>query len=134
MTQQMIRCLALIISLVLSAAPVVAHHAFATEFDATQPITVRGFVTKVEWTNPHAWFYVNAVGESGDIENWGFEMGSPISLYNNGWSRDSLKLGEEVIIDGTRARDGSNRVNARDVTMVRTGQKFGAASSENTSR
>jgi hypothetical protein len=134
MSQQTLRFSALVLGTILFAAPVVAHHAFATEFDATKPVTITGFVTKVQWTNPHAWFYVNVTDDTGKIENWGFEMGSPNSLYNNGWTRDSLQIGEEVTVDGTMARDGSNRVNARDVTMVRTGQQFGAASSQNDSQ
>jgi len=134
MSPHMLRFSALVLGMILLAAPAVAHHAFATEFDATKPVTITGFVTRVQWTNPHAWFYVNVTDETGKIENWGFEMGSPNSLYNNGWTRDSLQIGEEVIVAGTLARDGSNRVNARDVTMVRTGQKFGAASSQNNSQ
>lgn len=123
-------CLALVSSVILSAVPLVAHHAFATEFDASKPVTITGYVTRVQWTNPHTWIYVNVPDDSGKIENWSFEMGSPTALYNNGWSRDSLEIGEEVRIDGSLARDGSRRVNARTVTIVRTGELFGAASSQ----
>ena len=103
MSPHMLRFSALVLGMILLAAPAVAHHAFATEFDATKPVTITGFVTRVQWTNPHAWFYVNVTDEAGKIENWGFEMGSPNSLYNNGWTRDSLPIGEEVIVAGTLA-------------------------------
>src|SRR5262245_11387971 len=122
--------LALVFGLILPAAPLLAHHAFATEFDANKPVTFRGYVTKIEWTNPHAWFYVNVKDEkTGQVENWGFELGSPVALYGLGWSPTSMKIGEEVIVDGSLARNGSKKVNAKSVTMVATGKKFGAASS-----
>lgn len=134
MSLRIFGCLALVLAVVFCVvqftAPVAAHHAFATEFDANKPVEVTGFVTRVQWTNPHTWIYLNVPVEDGTLENWSFEMGSPTSLYANGWSRDSLELGEEIKVEGSLARDGSNRVNARDVTIVRTGQMFGAASSE----
>ena len=123
-------CTAIVLAVMLSVAPVAAHHAFATEFDASKPVTVTGFVTRVQWTNPHAWIYINVQDENGRLEPWAFEMGSPTALYNNGWTRESLEVGEQVEVEGSLARDGSNRVNARDVLIVRTGQLFGAASSE----
>jgi len=107
-----------------------AHHSFAAEYDATKAVTMRGYVTKVEWTNPHVWFYVNVKNADGTVTNWGFEMGPPHGLQNRGWTRTTMKLGDEVIINGTAAKNGSNRVNARSVTMAATGQKLGAASSE----
>jgi hypothetical protein len=116
--------------LLLSAAPVVAHHAFATEFDANKPVTKKGFVTKIEWTNPHVWFYLNVKNESGVTENWGFEMGGPTGLANQGWTRNTMKLGDELIVDGFLARNGSRNVNAKTVTMASTGKKLGAASSQ----
>lgn len=131
MNLRSVRCLSLItFSILLSGEPLLAHHAFATEFDASKPVTIDGYVTRVQWTNPHCWIYVNVFDEDGKVENWAFEMGSPTALYNNGWNRDSLEIGEEVRIEGFLARDGSNRVNAQDVTIVRTGQLFGAASSQ----
>ena len=131
MTQRIVRCCALVFGVFVAVAPAVAHHAFATEFDFKKPVTFRGYVTKIQWTNPHAWFYVNVKDDTGKVENWGFEMGSPSALHLQGWSPTSLKIGEEVIVEGSMSRDGSKRVNARDVTMVKTGQKFGAASSQN---
>jgi DNA/RNA endonuclease YhcR with UshA esterase domain len=134
MSLRIFGCLALVLAVVLTAAtftaPVAAHHAFATEFDANKPVTITGYVTRVQWTNPHTWVYLNVPDEDGQLEDWGFEMGSPTSLYANGWNRDSLELGEEIEVEGSLARDGSNRVNARNVTILRTGQLFGAASSE----
>jgi hypothetical protein len=123
--------LALVVALVVAAAvPVWAHHSFAAEFDATKPITLRGFVTKVEWTNPHVWFYINVKDESGRVTNWGAEMGPPHGLQGRGWTRTTMKIGDEVIVNATRARNGSFRVNARNVVMASTGKQYGAASSE----
>jgi hypothetical protein len=121
---------ALALGVILSAPPTMAHHSFAAEYDASKVVTMRGFVTKVEWTNPHVWFYVNVKNADGTVSNWGFEMGPPHGLQQRGWNRTTMKLGDEVIINGTAAKNGSNRVNARTVTMASTGQKLGAASSE----
>jgi Family of unknown function (DUF6152) len=115
----------------VGAAPAVAHHAFATEFDATKPITLRGVVTKVEWTNPHVWFYLNVRNEkTGELENWGFEMGGPNGLQKEGWSRNTIKIGEELIVEGWMSRNGSKSANSKNVTIAKTGQKLGAASSQ----
>jgi hypothetical protein len=117
----------LIVSFVPSA---VAHHSFAAEFDSTKPITLRGIVTKIEWTNPHVWFYINVKDESGRVTNWGAEMGPPHGLQGRGWTRTTMKIGDEVIVNATRAKNGSFRVNARNVVMASTGKQYGAASSE----
>ena len=130
MSHRTVGCIALVVGLLLSAAPVVAHHAFATEFDAKKPLTKRGIVTKIEWTNPHVWFYINVKNDAGVIENWAFEMGGPGALGREGWNRNTLKIGDELMVEGSMARAGNNRGNARSVTMVKSGQKLGAASSE----
>ena len=122
--------LGLALGVILTAGPVMAHHSFAAEFDANKPVTMKGFVTKVEWTNPHVWFYINVKNEDGSVTNWGFEMGPPHGLQGRGWTRTTMKLGDEIQVNGTLAKNGSNRGNARTVTMVSTGQKLGAATSE----
>ena len=115
----------------VATGPVAAHHSFAAEFDAAQPVTIRGKVTKISWTNPHVWVYLNVADEkTGKVENWGFEMGAPQQVRARGWDRDTLKTGDELIVDGSRARDGSLRMNARNVVWAKTGVKLGAASSE----
>jgi len=118
------------LSLFAAAVPVHAHHSFAAEFDATKPVKLTGTVTKIEWTNPHVWFYVDIKDETGTVTNWGFELGSPNGLMRAGWTRNSMKVNEVVTIEGSAAKDGSNHVNARSVTLASTGQKLFAASSQ----
>ena len=127
--QRMIGSL-IVFCLLLSAAPAVAHHAFATEFDVKKPVTMKGIVTKIDWTNPHVWFYLNIKTEGSVIENWGFEMGGPNGLRNQGWTKATMKIGDEVIVEGSLAKNGSKNVNAKNVTMASTGKKLGAASSQ----
>ena len=131
MRSRALTLLAFGVGLMVTALPVAAHHSFAAEFDAAQPITIRGKVTKISWTNPHVWVYLNVPDEkTGKVENWGFEMGAPQQVRARGWDRDTLKTGDELIVEGSRARDGSSRMNARNVTWAATGKKLGAASSE----
>jgi len=118
------------VGLLLAMRPVVAHHAFAAEFDADKPVTLTGAVTKIEWTNPHTWFYIDVRDQTGKVTNWGLEMGSPNGLMRNGWTRNSMKIGHEVTVEASRARDGSNHANARVVILKSTGQKLFAASSQ----
>ena len=116
-------------SLLLTGGQVAAHHSFAAEFDADKPIKLAGTVTKVEWTQPHTWIYIDVADDSGKVANWGWELGSPTSLVRLGWTRNLLKVGTSVTFEGSRARDGSNTANARSVTLNSTGQKlFGASS------
>jgi Family of unknown function (DUF6152) len=119
-----------LVGLLVASAPVVAHHSFAAEFDANQPVTIKGKVTRVAWTNPHVWIYLNVQDESGKLTNWGFEMGAPHLVQNRGWTRTTVKIGDELVVVGSRARDGSNRMNARNVTLAATGKTLGAGSSE----
>ena len=107
------------------ALPAVAHHSFAAVFDRERPIELTGTVTKVEWTNPHVWFYIDVANDS-RIENWSFEMGSPSGLIRRGWNHNSLQVGHVVTVAGVRARDGSLTAAVRTVKLS-TGQSlFGA--------
>jgi Family of unknown function (DUF6152) len=121
-----------ILGLVLAGAPVLAHHSFSAEYDSKKPIKLKGIVTKVDWMNPHVYFYVDVEDDKGNIANWAFEMGPPNGLQRAGWTRNTMKVGDEVVVDGTLAKDGSKQANARSVTLATTGKKLGAASSEGT--
>jgi len=119
------------VALVVSAGPVLAHHSFAAEFDSAKTVKFDGVVTKVEWTNPHVYFYVDVKDpQTGKVANWGCEMGSPNGLTRSGWTRNTLKIGMVVNVEGSQAKDGSSIANARNVTV--DGKKLGAASSETT--
>ncbi|MGH9147992.1 MAG: DUF6152 family protein [Vicinamibacterales bacterium] len=120
------------LGLLLAAVPVIAHHSFAAEFDANKPVKVTGTVTKVEWKNPHVYFYLDVKEEDGKVTNWGMEMGSPNGLMRQGWTRNSMKVGDVVSVEGSRARDGSAIGNARAVVLASTGQRLFAASSQTT--
>jgi hypothetical protein len=100
------------------SAPVVAHHSFAAEFDADQPIELTGTVTKVDWMNPHTFFYIDVETDDGDYQHWALELGSPNGLTRRGWTRNSLKIGDIVTVTGARARDGSLKGNARSVVLA----------------
>jgi len=109
--------------LLISASAAVAHHSFATQYDADAPVTLAGTVTKVEWLNPHARFYVDVVAEDGNVVNWNLELASPNVLRRNGWLRNSLGVGDAVTVEGSLARDGSKMANARTVTLA-TGEQI----------
>jgi hypothetical protein len=112
--------------IMLTGASIAAHHSFAAEFDADKPITLTGVVTKLDWTNPHVWFYFNVKdAKTGEVTNWGAEMGPPHLLQRRGWRRDSLKIGEEVTVAGSLAKNGSKRMNASKVTLTSTGGRPG---------
>jgi exonuclease VII large subunit len=116
----------------MAAAPLLAHHSFAAEYDAKKPIELKGTITKVDWMNPHVYFYIDVKDDSGKISNWAFEMGPPRLLERGGWKKSTMKEGDEVIVSGTLAKDGGKHGNARSVTLANTGQKLGGASSEGT--
>jgi Family of unknown function (DUF6152) len=105
------------IALLVSAAPVWAHHAFAAEFDAKRPVKLRGKVTKMEWINPHAWIHMEVAGDDGKTIDWMVEAGTPNTLFRRGFTKDSLQPGTEIFVDGYQSKDGSNRANGRDVTF-----------------
>jgi hypothetical protein len=112
-----------------------AHHSFSAEFDSDKPIEVTGIVTKVEWTNPHVWFYINVRdAETGEVTNWGAEMGPPHGLQRRGWRRNTLAIGTEVTVNGFLARNGTPRMNARTVTLTETGGRPGETLDANSSR
>lgn len=114
----------------LSAAPVAAHHSFAAEFDASKPFKLTGVVTKVEWQNPHTIFSLDITDEqTKKVTNWSFEMGSPNGLMRNGWTRNTLKIGDVVTVEGSLARDGSPYGNAQAVVLASSGKRLFAASS-----
>ena len=115
--------------LAVAAAPSEAHHSFAAEYDSAKPVSVTGYVTRIEWTNPHAYIYVDVTDKDGKVTNWGFEMGPPHMLQRAGWKKNSLSIGEQVIVDGWIARNKTQYANARKVTRVSDGQVLGAASS-----
>ena len=112
----------------VAATPVVAHHSFAAEYDANKQVTVRGLVTRIEWTNPHTHVYVDVKDDKGNVTNLKVELASPMVLVQNGWRARSLSIGDAVTVEGAMAKDGSNRANARAVTLA-DGRHLSAGSS-----
>ena len=114
--------------LALFSGSMLAHHSFDAQYDRSQTIPMTGVVTKVEWLNPHARFYIDVEDESGAVVNWNMELGSPNGLTRAGWSRHTLQIGEKVAVMASLARDGTNMANAREITMA-DGKKIFTASS-----
>ena len=122
----------LLFVLSIAALPLYGHHGRGATYDMKKRITLKGTVSRVDWRNPHVVIFMDVKDEAGKVTNWGFEMGPPHGLQGRGWTRETMKLGDEVLVNGSRAKNGSNRVNARTVTMTKTGTVLGAASSEGT--
>jgi hypothetical protein len=105
--------------------PAFAHHAFAAQYDSSKPVSLTGVVVKVEWLNPHAYFFIDVEDQSnGEVANWACELTSPVGLMRRGWTRNSLKIGDVVVVDGILARDGSASLNAQSVVLTATGRKL----------
>ena len=121
---------ALTLALAMTSVPALAHHSFAAEYDHDKTMTVTGAVTRVEWQNPHAYFYLDVKDPAtGRVVNWAFEMGAPAVLQRSGWKRSSMKIGDVLTVEGWAAKDGTHHANARTVTLAATGQRLGAGSS-----
>lgn len=117
-------------AMLVSALPVFAHHSFAAEYDAGKPVELKGVVTKMEWTNPHARFYIDVKDANGNVTNWNFELASPNVLSRNGWTRHTLKEGDVITVQGSRAKDGSYLANARSVTLADGKKVFAGSATE----
>lgn len=110
--------------------PAKAHHSFAAEYDDKSAIKLTGAITKVDWSNPHVYFYIDVEDAKGNVANWAMEMGAPGALRGRGWDKNTLKIGDVITVEGSRAKDGGNHANARNIIVTATGKVLGAASSQ----
>jgi hypothetical protein len=122
----LVSVIAILAALAIPAA--FAHHSFAAEYDGSKPVTLKGKVTQVEWVNPHSWVYLDVVDDKGNVVNWACETAPPNGLYRQGWRKDSLKAGDEIVVEGFMSKDGSHTVNARTV-QTPDGKRFFAGAS-----
>jgi hypothetical protein len=125
-------CAMLGLGVVVAALPLFAHHSFSAEYDRAKPVTLKGFVTKLEWINPHARFHMDVTDDSGRTVNWEVELTSPAGLLRRGWTRNSLKVGEAVTVAGFAAKDGSSLANATTVTLSNGNRVFAGSSADET--
>ena len=119
--------LAVGLGLIFAAVPVLAHHSFAAEYDSTKPVKITGTVTKVEWMNPHIYYYLDVKGTDGKVTNYAVEGGTPGGLYRQGWRKDSMQIGDVITVDGFRAKDGGNHLNGRRVVLADGTRLFNAS-------
>ena len=130
MSNRILLCLVASLGLGAAGTTALAHHSFSAEFDANKRVTMTGTVTKVEWRNPHTWFYLDVKAENGEVANWGLELASPNLLLRNGWTRSSMKAGDVVTVEAYLAKNGLNLANAHVVTLASTGASLFTGSSK----